>query len=426
MEVQPTVENMLIELVESVDHPCTTGGLLAAPGVLRGKLLQGGLDLVEDMYVVELPSGEQVNVHASDIRFDEEAPIRPPWHGTDTLLVSAPDVSAPLHRFLTNTPVPGLTREVFNTYRMYGVCILFFGGAVRAALLRNSMLTLKDVDVIFGTSPRVMLDIANEVDMRPVIPVSYKVQWGRDRSSRMEATMEGAPMCPERNTYADQVSETGTSMVSNSLGAHLLTLDFTCNAVLYEPLTDTFIDCSGFGIHDVLTSTLRITAPLARWDDWVGDNGLKMLRYWKMQHFGFVAADRETHDFIVQNALVVVPDTDVDTIVQFIRGSLMHGKPTTHRIAREDFRAYNSLLCRDVHEYCAAAEYSGRAVAAAFLSFWWGCVEVVAGDDPVFIDFVQPAPVVAAVPSGDDSGDGDAPEPEAAVEAAACAPEVAE
>ena len=92
--------------------------------------------------------------------------------------------------------------EVFETYRMYGVCILFFGGAVRQALLENSMLALKDVDVIYGASPQHMLAVMREVGIGPVSqPHTGKVQWGQP-SGRSEAMMEGAPMCPNYCAYA--------------------------------------------------------------------------------------------------------------------------------------------------------------------------------------------------------------------------------
>merc|ERR1719282_2022882 len=381
--VHPHIDNMLIEFVESVDHPCTLHG---ASAVLKGKVLKNGDRLVEDTYVVETGSGDMQCVNIRDLRLNEDCEIQAPWHGNGVLLVTDPARSTPLRDFLSNEHVPGLMQHgkhvtfmsVFETYRMYGICILFFGGAVRTALLQNSMLGIKDVDVIFGTSPSMMIEIGNETGMGPISkPLPFKVQWGSDRANRYEATMEGAPMCPDRNPYSEE--EHGPAFVSNSLVDHLVTLDFTCNSVVYEPLTDTFIDVSGKGIWDTLQQILRIPAKQERWNEWVGDNGLKLLRYWKMKLFGFQAADQDTHTFVVEQTLIVVPKMPDAPVVRFLRSSVMHGKPPSHRIAREELRSFERCLRQDIEDYMATAPayISGRLTSCEahkmFVQFWERC-----------------------------------------------------
>lgn len=375
MTIKPQIENMLIEFVESVDHACMVHGNHA---ILKGKVLEDGRDLVEDAYVVQTQDGEMQNVSIDEVTLDEACEIQPPWHGNGVLLVSDPERSRPLCDFLKTQYVPGLMQNdepvtfmsVFETYRMYGICILFFGGAVRTALMQNSMLGLKDVDVIFGTSPSMMIQIAEETDMAPISqPLPFKVQWGHDRANRYEATMEGAPMCPDRNPYAEEYQ--GPVFVTNSLQDHLVTLDFTCNAVVYEPLTDTFIDVSGKGIWDTLQYILRIPVGRERWDEWVGDNGLKLLRYWKMKLFGFEAADQETHNFVVEQTLAVVPNMEQDPVLKFIRSSIMHGKPSSHRISREELRSYDRSLRLDIENSSESISATSRTT---FLAFWDRCV----------------------------------------------------
>ena len=115
---------------------------------------------------------------------------------------------------------------------MYGICILFFGGAVRQAILESSTLSLKDVDVIYGTSTQHMAAVMAENGFSPVShPHPTKVQWGTSQS-RSDPIMEGSPICPNLSAcYSGEDLADGGSVISNSLCDHLVTLDFSCRTL---------------------------------------------------------------------------------------------------------------------------------------------------------------------------------------------------
>ena len=364
----PQVQNPLIEFTESVDHPCTLNG---QPAILKGKLADRSMQISQGKFVLELTqTGRTVVATEQQIVFDETIPLQPPWadpRGEGVRLLRAPDKSAALKSFLRERHIPGFFRdgdqpvsfmEVFDTYRMYGVCILFFGGAVRQAILESSTLSLKDVDVIYGTSPPFMAAVMAENGLGPVShPHAGKIQWGR-QSARSDPIMEGSPICP--NLSSCYSGESGADLgstecvISNSLRNHVVTLDFSCNSVVYEPTTDTFVDVSGMGVIDTVQQVLRIPVPRNRWLEWAGNNGLKLLRYWKMKLYGFRVADDETHDFILTQTLHTIPKTSKAPVFKFLRGSIMHRKPPEHRVAEQELTRYNQMLTADVEAFCSA------------------------------------------------------------------------
>ena len=199
--------------------------------------------------------------------------------------------------------------DVLEGYHLKGVCMFVFGGAVRDALRAGSSgqqaYTPADIDVVYGAAPAQMKEIAKELGFRPVkLLRPGKIQWGNTPEITPEGrctasvVFEGAPLSPSFGKIYSRPTqsrfrareEKSPQLVSNSLKDHLLTMDYCCNAVFFEPRSETFLDPSGFGVKDCLHQLLRIPVPESDWPQWLKLTGsLKLLRFWKMKALGYSA-----------------------------------------------------------------------------------------------------------------------------------------
>jgi hypothetical protein len=94
--------------------------------------------------------------------------------------------------------------------------------------------------------------------------------------------------------------------ITNDLSELMLSLDFTINCTLYEPIEDTYIDVTGQALFDVVHRLIRISVPKPQWSPWLAAHLAKPWRYWKMRLMGYNPADVETHQFCVQSSVEVL------------------------------------------------------------------------------------------------------------------------
>eukprot|EP01051_Picozoa_sp_SAG22_P003648 SAG22_NODE_180_length_16069_cov_5.323231_15_plen_1459_part_00 len=326
--------------LDSVDHPChLVGGTdSGSAALLKGNRLKQERT-VDGEYVLDVcqPDGACKRVHLKHTEFVlDDVPIRPPWHGS--LLFQSKAHTTALRAFLEGNEVvgAGLTYSgLLDKYRSMGICMFVFGGAVRDALRLTAgsseqPFAPRDVDVVFGADAHKTVQCSKDIGIDPVqMPRPGKVQWGGSWQETGSgsvcwappasgALLEGAALTPSfgaayaggvcgASESANGVASVGDGIVSNSLRDHVLTLDFCCNAVFYEPLTDTLLDPSGSGVHDCIRGLLRIPAAEECWPEWVGKNCLKILRYWRMKARGFEVVDDRTHRFILDSCLKLLP-----------------------------------------------------------------------------------------------------------------------
>jgi hypothetical protein len=432
-----------VDRLDSVDHPCKLlgGANAGAAALLKGKRLQqteiidtsyelpdrcfwevaGSEDqddyvretqeemcVVADEYVLDVlqPDGSYTRAQLRTGAFScDDVPIHPPWHGS---LLLRSGRTAALRDFLRGTEVDGtgLTHAaVLDKYRGAGVCVFVFGGAVRDALCAGPGLPFApaDVDVVFGADVFQMVEMAAKLGIDPVkMPRRGKATWGGKWigfdgwEPPSGVVLEGAPLSPCFGaTYAGglfgastrEAENFGEGLVSNSLKAHLLTLDFCCNSLFFELASDTIIDPSGSGVHDCVRRQLRIPAAEEHWPEWLGKNSLKLLRYWKMRARGFEATDQRTHRYILRSALDLLPgalvsflEADVQRagsppgmIGQFLAEGRCRGDAEMPAVL-ERLEALNAVFVSDVQEHRDASSVSVELDGAEKLLQLWGNV----------------------------------------------------
>lgn len=329
-----TVENPLIEITESPNHACI---LLDtnAPGIVAGKHIDEEHNLTDDfvVWMEELDSdGEERKVlrrvPEANIKWDDAQPIETPWLDKG-LLVSSDVACEPLRRFLSSN-VEGMTdhllnpvtfHQVFEHYRMYGVCLLFFGGAVRHALL-NDFAGIKDGDCTFGACAKDMVRVGQSA----FGPVSHReglVVWGEG-----VRVMEGKSIRLSHSNSCHVIDGDTVCGISNNLHVNVIHADFACNSVLFDPTSNVFIDPTGFGIFDIHNHILRIPVSRLNWERWLKATPTKILRYWKMRQMGFTAEDEETHDFIIAGVVKwkLIEDIPEATRNAFIYHQICRGR----------------------------------------------------------------------------------------------------
>ena len=316
------LSNPLIEFYESPEHPCEfkVEGANKRNGTIVGKgddekiaVFTEGVERFSDDGQREKMVMEVVFLDRAQVFPDDRVPIAFPWKGKGTCF-SAPHLSKPLMDIL-GKEIEGLTAtkrgvkttflSVFSTYRLYGVAMFFIGGSVRHALTRDFK-GINDVDVTYGQHPKIMKDIAAAVGFGPVVIVGgIKTQWGTGKF-----VMEGNPIqsCSVGWTNCFTENKSKTHIVSNDLVDNLITMDFTCNTVAFDPVQDMFVDSSGYGLYDIQKKLLRAPVDRDKWDLWYYQNKRKPFRYWKMRMLNYSASSDELHDFLCQKTLESLED----------------------------------------------------------------------------------------------------------------------
>lgn len=151
-----------------------------------------------------------------------------------------------------------------------------------------------------------MKDIAEEVGFGPVeILGTIKTQWGTGK-----LVMEGNPVqsCSIRWTPCLTEMKRKIVIISNDLVDNLISIDFTCNSVMFDPMQEMFIDPSGYGLHDIQKKLLRIPVAQQKWDLWYSQNKRKPFRYWKMKLLNYSVSSNELHDFLCQKTVESIGD----------------------------------------------------------------------------------------------------------------------
>ena len=313
------LSNPLIEFYESPEHPCKfkLNTNEKRKGTIVGKDEDEKIAVfpehVERVADNDQEEEEVVFLERAKVFPNESIPVAFPWKGKGVCF-SARHLSKPLMEIL-GKDIEGFTAtkrgmkttflSVFSTYRLYGVAMFFIGGAVRHALM-GDFKGINDVDVTFGHHPKVMKDIATEVGYKPVeIVAGMKMQWGNGKF-----VMEGNPIqsCVIRWTPCFTPKTSKHRIVSNDLIDNLITMDFTCNSVAFDPIQDIFIDPSGYGLYDIQKKLLRATVDREKWDLWYSQNKRKPFRYWKMRMLNYSASSIELHDFLCQKTVESLRD----------------------------------------------------------------------------------------------------------------------
>ena len=308
------LSNPLIEFYESPAHPCEfkSEGNEKRKGTIVGKGEGEKIAVLTERaehVASNSPEAEEVVfLERAEVFPDDTIPIAFPWK-REGFCFSAPHLSKPLMKILEKD-VEGLTAEkrgvkttflsVFSTYRLYGVAMFFIGGPVRHALT-GDFKGINDIDVTYGQHPQVMKDIAAEVGLGPVeIAGGIKTQWGTGKF-----VMEGNPIqsCSIGWTPCLTEKKIKIRVVSNDLVDNLITIDFTCNSVVFDPVQGVFIDSSGYGLYDIQKKLLRATVDREKWDIWYSQNKRKPFRYWKMRMLNYSASSNELHDFLCQKTV---------------------------------------------------------------------------------------------------------------------------
>lgn len=323
------VTNPIIELEESPDHPCTVVSTRSR-GIIKGKHI-GANNLPTGEFAVFVDSKDDSlqMFQPSEIIIDDSVSINPPWLDKGVVVRSS-EACAPLLQFLRGN-VDGLHNnwnlgpvtflDVFLHYRLHGVCLLFFGGAVRHALL-NDFAGIKDGDCTYGASAGDMVRVGQSA-FGPVEENSGRVIWGTGTT-----VMEGKAIRGESSSSNCYVIDDNTRVISNNLFDNLIHADFACNTVLFDPTEEVFIDPSGFGIFDIQNHILRIPVCRDKWEVWIKCNPTKILRYWKMRQMSYIAEDQDTHDFIITGAVRegLMDDIPSNTRQAFVLHQICRGR----------------------------------------------------------------------------------------------------
>lgn len=246
----------------------------------------------------------------ADLVLPDDIPWLAPWQRAGVLF-RCPDRARQLLEFLQR-PVEGLKSHasrteptfmsVFKHHRDAGIMLLFFGGAVRQALV-GDFKGINDIDVTFGAPPSLLVQ-QGSYKFSPVEQIGkYKVRWGAGN-----LVMEGN--CILGSHFSGCYVLQHDAVVTNDLVQNLITVDFACNSVLYDPISSVFIDVTGHGLHDILKRRLRIPVARPLWDLWFAQNSRKVCRYWKMRVLGFEPDSDEMHDFLLKRTVLVLQDAD--------------------------------------------------------------------------------------------------------------------
>jgi len=224
---------------------------------------------------------------------------------------------------------------------LYGVCLFFFGGAVRHALL-NDFAGIRDGDVTFGVPSSQMVQIGKTSLTNVREEANGLVRWGNG-----VRVMEGKPIRGEIAS-CECVLSVSRYVVHNNLFDCLILYDFCCNAVLFDPIQEIFIDMTSFGIFDICQKILRIPVPRDRWEMWLHSNPLKILRYWKMKMLGFQPVDEITERFIIGGARSLVEAIPLESKKKFLLYNICRGQLAS-KTARELFEKFKGLLVNDLN-----------------------------------------------------------------------------
>lgn len=79
--------------------------------------------------------------------------------------------------------------------------------------------------------------------------------------------------------------------------------EFTCNTLLYNIMTGSLIDQTGYGWKDAIDFILRIPFPKDQWDLWLENDrmqGMRLLRYFNFCTRGFMPESQDLRIFIVK------------------------------------------------------------------------------------------------------------------------------
>ncbi|CAF1466722.1 unnamed protein product [Adineta ricciae] len=360
--VEPILSNPLIEFYESPGHPCEYR--LPEAEKRRGRIVGKGedgkiavfperVDLVsddDDDNEVQTIREEVVFVEKDQVFPDDRIPIALPWKGQG-ICFSAPHLSEPLVEILEEN-IEGLTANkrgvkttflsVFSTYRLYGVAMFFIGGAVRHALTEDFK-GINDVDVTYGQHPKVMKDIAEAVGFGPIeIVAGIKTQWGTGKF-----VMEGNPIQSFSVRWTPELTENRikTHIISNDLVDNLITMDFTCNSVAFDPVQDIFIDASGYGLYDIQKRLIRVPVSRDQWDLWYYQNKRKPFRYWKMRMLNYSAASNEFHDFMCQKSVESLEDNTEGGAEKLLNVICKVTRYRSHVLPK-----FKKLFCQEMNE----------------------------------------------------------------------------
>lgn len=319
-----SLNNPLIEFFESPDHPCVFLPPEDQSNSQSGTIIGRGKNDEIAVYVEQEEEEEEENTRSRDkskiiyvpraqVFPNENVPISFPWKKSG-ICFTAEDRSAPLMQIL-GKDIEGLTAKkpglkttflsIFSVYRRYGIAMFFIGGAIRHALTKQFN-GINDIDVTYGQHPSMMKDIADEVGFGPVeIVGGIKTQWGTGKF-----IMEGNPIQSWVVKWTGSFTEiqAQSCVVSNDIIRNLISVDFTCNSIMFDPLQNIFIDPSGYGLYDIQNKLLRATVPQQEWDLWYSQNRRKPFRYWKMRMLQYRAASDELRYFLCRKTVESVED----------------------------------------------------------------------------------------------------------------------
>lgn len=372
------VFNPIVESKYSPHHRCsfTVDGKTQRGTVMGMKLNSAPQSTMFAVRPENGVAGVLIDARQQDIKFDDG--VNTPW-GPRAVIFQAP-CSAKLIDVL-NSSVEGLSHrnpaiaptflEVFKTCRRASITMFFFGGAVVHALL-GDIAGIVDVDVTYGELPARLKHQLDGAGFHPVrLENNVKLVCGTGKR-----VMEGMPMFScEVNDEAVLSTE---RVVSNDLDENLLTIDFCCNSVLFDPIANHFIDPSGAGLHDIMNKKLRIPVVHSMWDLWLNQNKRKCARYWKMRLQGFTAATVETHEFLVKTTVKLLGDEDEEDAKEGkVPPSITEAQNILKTIGGKDNRDYmatrknalKNVLFIDVHDLHVAGKINRSA------EIIWGTIE---------------------------------------------------
>eukprot|EP00048_Salpingoeca_helianthica_P025010 m.37037 g.37037 ORF g.37037 m.37037 type:complete len:228 (+) comp9757_c0_seq1:1423-2106(+) len=146
---------------------------------------------------------------------------------------------------------------------------------------------------------------------------SVKVRWGTGQRVMEGKCMLGASTVTSGSAcgrVGGVLKAPRDRIVTSDLVLNAITIDFACNYVLFDPVSEVYIDVTGHGLHDILHRQLRVPVAADMWELWYTQNPRKIYRYWKMRLIGFTPVSQEMSDFVLTKTVEMLGGADESSL----------------------------------------------------------------------------------------------------------------